>query len=106
MRLGSFVARIDLDVLTKPQAIGRDSARLAEAQDVEARARCQGRQEEVEGRDGTALAALGGGLVGMHDKRADARIDSLATGEGYVDRFHARWSLANRRRVHGFSSRG
>src|SRR5450631_3964970 len=98
--------RIDVDVLAEPQAIGRDVPRLAEPQDVETRARGQGRQEEVEGPDGTALAPLGGGLVGMHDKRADARVDSLATGKGYVDRFHARWSLANPGRVHGFSSRG
>lgn len=88
-------------MLTEPQAIGRDAPRLAKAQHVETGARRQGRQEEIEGRDGASLAPLTAGLVRMHNKRSDEGIDSLATGEGYVDRFHARWSRKGTGRVHG-----
>jgi len=58
MRLGSFVADRPRRV-TKPQASVEMSA-PGRSQDVEARARCQGRQEESKAH-GTALAALGGG---------------------------------------------
>src|ERR1019366_206242 len=80
--------RIDLDALVEREAVGREPTRLAEGEDVEARARAERREEEIERRDRRPFAAAFDGLVRMDDIRSDLGIDALAAWKCNLDVFH------------------
>ncbi len=71
--------RIVTDALTQGYTQRRNRARLAKAENVDARARCDRRKEQVERRRRAVLTPVGHRLVGLDHVVADPCVDAFAS---------------------------